>query len=262
MYATCLFCNSALGANETLKHFPVGRRIAFDAAKGRLRVVCRTCDRWNLSPLETRWEAIEDAERVFRVTRTRTSAANIALARVNEGTDLVRIGAPMRPEFTAWRYGNQFGSRRRKFWSTFGGMFALLGLGPNGMALASADVVGTRSVLAFSVVGMTGMAGMSARMWHRRWIDRGAPIVHTPNNDGVLLRLTAANALKARIFPSGNGEAWQHSVSHSTIKPADKMAPRFGARAVAAGEQLPQLLSGRAAERAKRGLNMTSYRND
>ena len=63
MYSTCLFCRHPLGANGVLEHFPVGRRIAFDAAKGRLWVVCRHCTRWNLTPLEERWEAIEEAER-------------------------------------------------------------------------------------------------------------------------------------------------------------------------------------------------------
>ena len=59
MYATCLFCKKALGNNEALESFPVGKRLAFDAAKGRLWVVCSHCERWNLSPLEERWEAIE-----------------------------------------------------------------------------------------------------------------------------------------------------------------------------------------------------------
>ena len=58
MYATCLFCNRPLGHNESIEHFPVGRRLAFDAAKGRLWVVCPACERWNLTPLEERWEAI------------------------------------------------------------------------------------------------------------------------------------------------------------------------------------------------------------
>ena len=35
------------------------------------------------------------------------------LARHPEGLELVRIGEPMRPEFAAWRYGDQFGRRRR-----------------------------------------------------------------------------------------------------------------------------------------------------
>ena len=63
MYSTCIFCQQSLGRNEAIERFPVGRRLAFDEAKGRLWVVCRKCERWNLTPLEERWEAIEECER-------------------------------------------------------------------------------------------------------------------------------------------------------------------------------------------------------
>uniref|UniRef100_UPI0039830054 hypothetical protein n=1 Tax=Gemmatimonas sp. TaxID=1962908 RepID=UPI0039830054 len=92
----------------------VGTRLAFDAAKGRLWVVCRSCDRWNLSPLEERWEAIEAMERRFRDSRLRVSTDNVGLARLKEGVDLIRIGQPQRPEMAAWRYGDQFGRRRNR----------------------------------------------------------------------------------------------------------------------------------------------------
>ena len=114
MYSTCLFCHADLGANEVVEHFPVGRRLAFDASKGRLWVVCRSCERWNLTPLDERWEAIEECERLYRDTRRRVSTANIGLARVREGLELVRIGEPQRPEMAAWRYGDQFGRRRKQ----------------------------------------------------------------------------------------------------------------------------------------------------
>ena len=114
MYKTCLFCKKPLGENEVVEHFPVGRRLAFDESKGRLWVVCRKCRRWNLSPLEERWEAIEECERLFRDTRIRTSTENIGIARLSEGLELVRIGKPLRPEFAAWRYGDQMGERMRR----------------------------------------------------------------------------------------------------------------------------------------------------
>jgi hypothetical protein len=114
MYSTCLFCNEKLGTNEVVEHFPVGRRLAFDASKGRLWVVCRRCERWNLTPLEERWEAIEECERLFSETRLRASTDNIGLAKLREGLELVRIGSALRPEMAAWRYGDQFGRRRRK----------------------------------------------------------------------------------------------------------------------------------------------------
>jgi len=106
MYTTCLFCNESLGANDVIELFPVGRRIAFDAEKGRLWVICPHCTRWNLSPIEERWEAIEDCERRFRATHLRYSTDNIGLAQLREGLELVRIGKALRPEVAAWRYGD------------------------------------------------------------------------------------------------------------------------------------------------------------
>ena len=122
MYSHCIYCRKPLGANEVVEAFPVGRRLAFDSAKGRLWVVCRKCERWNLSPLEERWEAFEECERLFSVTRMRMSTDEVGLARLSEGLELVRIGAPQRPEFAAWRYGDQFGRRRRRaiLWTTAG----------------------------------------------------------------------------------------------------------------------------------------------
>jgi hypothetical protein len=112
MYRTCIYCNRKLGENESVEQFPVGRRLAFDSEKGRLWVVCERCRRWNLSPLDERWEAIEECEKQYRDTRRRFSTDNIGLARLREGVELVRIGRPMRPEFAAWRYGRQFLRRR------------------------------------------------------------------------------------------------------------------------------------------------------
>jgi len=36
VYKTCIYCNKPLESNEVVEHFPVGRRLAFDPAKGRL----------------------------------------------------------------------------------------------------------------------------------------------------------------------------------------------------------------------------------
>ena len=33
MYSTCLHCNKPLGSNDVIETLPIGRRIAFDAAK-------------------------------------------------------------------------------------------------------------------------------------------------------------------------------------------------------------------------------------
>ena len=129
MYATCIFCKRPLPSNDVVEEFPVGRRLAFDPAKGRLWVVCRRCHRWNLTPLEERWEAIETCERIFRDTPMRASTENIGIARHREGLDLVRIGEPPRDEFAAWRYGDQFGTRMRR-----AGVVATAGLGVAGLS--------------------------------------------------------------------------------------------------------------------------------
>jgi hypothetical protein len=142
MFATCLFCNADLGRNESLEAFPVGKRLAFDAARGRLWVVCRGCERWNLSPLDERWEAIEQAERLYRDTRKRVATDNIGLARLNEGTTLIRIGEPLRPEFASWRYGDQFGRRRMRQFIYAGGGIAALGAVIVGGAVAGASLGG------------------------------------------------------------------------------------------------------------------------
>jgi len=120
LYSTCIFCHSSLGQNEAIENFPVGRRLAFDSSKGRLWAVCAKCGRWNLTPLEERWEAIEDCERLFRGTILRTSTDQIGLARIREGTDLIRIGEPLRPEFAAWRYGKYLEHRRRMMYAAIG----------------------------------------------------------------------------------------------------------------------------------------------
>ena len=111
MWSACIFCGAGLGRNAAVESFPVGLRLAFDAARGRLWVVCPRCARWNLSPLEERWEAVAECERRFRGARMRVCTDNVGLATLHEGVDLVRIGEPLRPEFAAWRYGGLLGQR-------------------------------------------------------------------------------------------------------------------------------------------------------
>jgi len=112
MYRHCIYCSADLGANEALEGFPVGRTLAFDGEKGRLWAVCRKCARWNLAPIEERWEAIEGAEKLFRDTRMRVHGENVGIAKLREGTLLVRIGDALPGELGAWRYGRELERRR------------------------------------------------------------------------------------------------------------------------------------------------------
>jgi hypothetical protein len=132
MYRTCIFCAGALGANEALEEFPVGRTVAFDAWKGRLWAVCPRCARWNLAPIEERWEAIESADRIFSGSRLRVQSENVGLARLPDGTRLIRIGEALPGELAAWRYGDQLVGRRRRYllWAgaaTAGGLALVTG---------------------------------------------------------------------------------------------------------------------------------------
>ncbi|MEK6613092.1 MAG: hypothetical protein AABZ29_09935 [Gemmatimonadota bacterium] len=144
MYSSCLYCHGDLGKNESVGHFPVGRRLAFDSANGRLWVICGACRRWNLSPLEERWDAIDECERLFEKTRLRMSTDNIGLARIAEGTELVRVGAAMRPEMAAWRFGAQLAARRRQYrWLVAGGVVVTAGL-VVGVTTAGVSVIAGR----------------------------------------------------------------------------------------------------------------------
>lgn len=137
MYSTCLFCHRALGANDVIEHFPVGRKLAFDTARGRLWVVCTGCGQWNLTPVEERWEAVEECERTFRVARRRVSTDQIGLARVAERYDLIRIGAPLRPEFAAWRYAERFRRRQMRSFAAAGIVgVGMIGAGTLGVSLS------------------------------------------------------------------------------------------------------------------------------
>jgi hypothetical protein len=187
VFATCLFCNSALGANEALEHFSVGRRLAFDAAKGRLWVVCPKCERWNLSPLEERWEAIEEAERAYRDTKKRVATEQIGLARLPDGTELVRIGAPLRPEFAAWRYGDQFGRRRRRQWLIGGGAAAVYG----GLMIGG-PLVG---LAIGSGVGALANTFNVSNLLYQKFVPR----VRVPLADGRLLAVSGLDLRKARF---------------------------------------------------------------
>jgi hypothetical protein len=116
MYRSCIFCSADLRRNEAIEEFPVGSRLAFDAWKGRLWAVCTRCTRWNLAPIEERWEAVESAERLFRDARVRVQSENIGLAKLPDGTHLIRVGEALPLEVAAWRYGDQSVRRQRRFW--------------------------------------------------------------------------------------------------------------------------------------------------
>jgi hypothetical protein len=223
MYSTCIFCHAALEANDTIEHFPVGRRLAFDPERGRLWVICRRCRQWNLTPTEERWEAIEESERLYRDTRLRASTDQIGLARLPSGVELVRIGRPQRPEFAAWRYGDQLGRRRRAALVKVG-----IGLGALGAVVVGGAAAG---------VGIGSFGWLIGQMGER--IVRGSP-------ERVVARLAAPDAGEITVRGKhlshlqlvGSGDSgWQLGVPHRKT-----IVTLQGDTAVRAlGKLLPQL---------------------
>ncbi len=115
MFSRCLFCHRDLPANESLEHFPFGRRVAYDPARGRLWAVCSACRRWNLAPIEERWEALEELEKAVKDrARLLSQTDNIALLRAGE-LDIVRVGRANLTEEAWWRYGLELVKRRRTY---------------------------------------------------------------------------------------------------------------------------------------------------
>lgn len=158
MFSTCCFCHAALGANQTIEHFPVGVRLAFDGARGRLWAVCPRCARWNLAPIEERWEALEQCEKLYRDARQRVSTDNIALARLNDGTELVRIGRPLLPEFAAWRYGKMLRRRARRTMMIICSTSGVASVATIGKLVAGASLAGGTAV----AVGFVPIVGQLA----------------------------------------------------------------------------------------------------
>lgn len=115
MFTRCIFCHEAFRPNESLEHFPSGRRIAFDPSRGRLWVICEGCRRWSLAPIEERWEALDEIEKVA-VDRGRllSQTENIALLRA-ENLDIVRVGRARLAEEAWWRYGKELKDRRSRY---------------------------------------------------------------------------------------------------------------------------------------------------
>ena len=174
--------------------------IAFDANRGRLWVVCGRCQRWNLSPIEERWEAVEACERAFRSTILRVSTDNIGLARTPDGLDLIRIGEPLRPEFAAWRYGREFRQRRiRALTATISIAGGATGIVLNAPLVAAAVFIWPAHVL----------------LSNRRGQSKSATPARIISNMGEALDISSLDWGSPRLREGGgHADAWQLEVEH------------------------------------------------
>jgi hypothetical protein len=200
VYSTCIFCGVPLGRNEAIEAFPVGRRLAFDAERGRLWVVCPRCARWNLTPLDERWEALEQCERLFRGTRLRASTDNVGLARVRDGTELVRLGAALRPEMAVWRYGEQFGRRRLR--NIAAGYVGAVGLGLAGVGVLAAGAL----TGGLGLIGIAGIIPFLSDSSRPVFVDSPAQVAaRLPTPDGTIT-VRRLHLGRSSFVPDEHGE--------------------------------------------------------
>lgn len=143
MYQRCLVCHTPFPPNEALEHFPSGLRVAYDPSRGRLWAICRECKRWSLAPIEERWEALEELEKLVRdKARLLSQTENISLLR--EGPlEIVRVGRANLTEQAWWRYGRELAQRRKNYkaLSTAGAVGAGLAIW-GGMAAGGIGFIG------------------------------------------------------------------------------------------------------------------------
>jgi hypothetical protein len=208
MYRHCLYCSADLGTNDAIERFPVGRTVAVDAAKGRLWAVCPKCARWNLAPIEERWEAVEAAEKLFAGTSLRAQRENVGIARLRDGTRLVRVGAALPGEMAVWRYGAGLVERRRKYL-----------LGTAGLAAVGAAFVVAHLAIATAIPGMMGFPliwnGLRARG------EMKDVVVHRFDEQGLEMggsvTLRAEHVRYASLLPAANGDGFDLHVPHSHV---------------------------------------------
>ena len=135
-------------------------------------------------------------ERLFRDTRVRVSTDDVGLAKHPEGLELVRIGQPMRPEFAAWRYGDQFGRRRKRALIYGGvGLAAFLGL----------NFVGS------FVIGVSGLGGYY--VWQGfEALKNARTQAKLRTDDGRVIKLKRGNLLETRLRPSHENDGFRLSI--------------------------------------------------
>ena len=145
-----MFCHKSFPENGVFGRLPPGRRLAYDPALGRLWVVCEGCRRWNLAPIEERWEALYQLERLVRDrAKVVSETENITLLEAGELT-IIRVGNAGLAEQSWWRYGQELNRRKSSFDSarskltayTFGTMAYLsdlVGLGEEGLNITWDD---------------------------------------------------------------------------------------------------------------------------
>jgi hypothetical protein len=179
---------------------PVGHRLAYDPERGRLWVVCARCGEWNLTPLEERWEALEECERLFAAAQVRASNSHVGLGRA-DGVDLLRVGAAaVRDELANWRYGPRLRRRHRRAAVILGGAGVVAGAAIGGALLAGA----ASGSLPFAAWSVLFISVWTIEMWGRLGPVGGARFTG-PNGERVTIAGPLVEEIRLTRTTGANG---------------------------------------------------------
>jgi hypothetical protein len=161
LFTRCLSCDIPFPRTGPLEGYCLGSEVAFDPQRGRLWAICGVCRRWTLVPLEERWEAVEELERLTGTGMGGADAPRLLSRTENVGLfelgrlRVLRVGHTNRDEEAWWRYGQQLRRddvRRRAR--------------PSGRPLALATAVVARSLKSF-VRGLPAVDPAEIDRWLR-----------------------------------------------------------------------------------------------
>ncbi len=233
MYATCAFCSGALGGDGGASGLGIGKRFAYDGWKSRAWVICQRCARWNLTPFDTRLDAIAALEKMAASGRVAATTEQVALVRAGP-YDVVRVGKPPRIEMAGWRYGERVKARERERLKvvipvTLAALGATIALNvaaggsvggflwqvPNISSQIYTGIVGNRKVnIEPPVCGRCGaiMVLRAKHVLHAR-------LTRTAHEDlGLLLRCPRCEAVGALLEGADAERALRHGLTYVNLK--------------------------------------------
>jgi hypothetical protein len=132
------------------------------------------------------------------------STDEIGLARLREGLELVRIGAPQRPEMAAWRYGDQFGRRRKRALLIGGGIAAATA----GFVIAG-PVMGLITTVGLGGTGIFNVLNLGRTVYRAQTIAARIPIL-----DGQTVTVQGDQLDQAHLLWDARTERWSIDVTH------------------------------------------------
>ena len=203
MWSHCMVCSQDLGWNEDVEAFPVGKTQVFDPEHGRLWVVCMACRRWNLTPLEERWEALETLERLWESAVMKAKGNSLALGRLRSGMKVVRIGRDASAlELAAWRWGQR---------SPFAGPSLSKAL------FANVLTVGAVAVTAAAPVPVLVGAGAAAYLGAVAWLGGRIRPAAAMDDAGSVTSVTRRELLRAGMSPRDDWLGWSIHIERKLI---------------------------------------------